>query len=81
MLLSWPHPLKRLGGKRQRVNEPDPLPGIWYAWKSKFGGMEAFDVRRMRDLEYEDARLKQIYAGPSMENQAETLRRKLAKLG
>ena len=34
----------------------------YYAWKSKFGGMEASDIKRMRDLEYENARLKQMYA-------------------
>ena len=29
----------------------------YYAWKSKFGGMEASDIKRMRDMEYENARL------------------------
>ena len=33
-----------------------------YAWKSKFGGMEASDIKRMRNLEQENARLKQMYA-------------------
>ena len=44
--------------------------GTFYAWKSKFGGMEASDIRRMRDLEYENARLKQMYADLSLENRA-----------
>ena len=30
----------------------------FYAWKSKFGGMEASDIKRMRDLEHENALLK-----------------------
>ena len=30
----------------------------YYSWKSKFGGMEASDRRRMRELEYKNARLK-----------------------
>ena len=30
----------------------------FYAWKSKFGGMEASDIKRMRDLEHENTRLK-----------------------
>ena len=42
----------------------------YYTWKSKFGGMEASDIRRMRDLEYENARLKQMYADLSLENRA-----------
>ena len=39
----------------------------YYAWKSKYGGMEASDIRRMRELEYENARLKQMYADLSLE--------------
>lgn len=42
----------------------------YYVWKSKFGGMEASDIRRMRELEYENARLKQMYADLSLENRA-----------
>ena len=40
----------------------------FYAWKSKFGGMEASDIKRMRDLEHENVRLKQMYAELSLEN-------------
>ena len=43
---------------------------MYYTWKSKFGGMEASDIRRMRELEYENARLKQMYADLSLENRA-----------
>ena len=35
----------------------------FYAWKSKFGGMEASDIKRMRDLEHENALLKQNVCG------------------
>ena len=42
----------------------------YYAWKSKFGGMEASDIKRMRELEYENARLKQMFADLSLENRA-----------
>lgn len=42
----------------------------YYSWKSKFGGMEASDLRRMRELEYENARLKQMFADLSLENRA-----------
>jgi len=42
----------------------------FYAWKSKFGGMEASDIKRMRDLEHENARLKQMYVDLSLENRA-----------
>jgi putative transposase len=34
----------------------------YYQWKSKYGGIEAADIRRLRELEDEDRRLKQMYA-------------------
>ncbi len=34
----------------------------FYAWRKKFGGMEASDARKLRDLETENARLKKIVA-------------------
>ena len=40
----------------------------YYKWKSKYGGMEASDVRRMRELEDENRKLKQMYADLSIEN-------------
>ena len=41
----------------------------YYQWKSKYGGMEAADIRRLRELEDEN-RLKQIHADLSLENRA-----------
>ena len=34
----------------------------YYQWKSKYGGMEASDLQRNRELEAENAQLKCIYA-------------------
>ena len=34
----------------------------YYQWKSKYGGMEASDLRRVKDLEAENAKLKRMYA-------------------
>lgn len=42
----------------------------YHKWKSKFGGMEASDVRRIRDLEAELSRYKQMYAELAHENYA-----------
>ena len=42
----------------------------YYQWKSKYGGMQPPDVRRLRDLESENRRLKQMYADLSLENRA-----------
>ena len=42
----------------------------YYNWKSKYGGMEASDVRRLKELETENARLKRMYADLALENTA-----------
>ena len=42
--------------------------GTYYNWKSKYGGMEASDVRRLKDLEDENRRLKQMYADLSLDH-------------
>ena len=42
----------------------------YYKWKSKYGGLEMSDVRRLRELEAENAKLKRMYADLSLENDA-----------
>lgn len=42
----------------------------YYQWKSKYGGMEAADVRRLKELEDENSRLKRMYAELALENTA-----------
>ena len=42
----------------------------YYNWKSKYGGMEASDIRKMKDLEKENRRLKEMFANLSLENEA-----------
>src|SRR3546814_9670369 len=34
----------------------------YYKWKSKYGGLEASELRRVKDLEAENAKLKRMYA-------------------
>jgi Transposase. len=34
----------------------------FYRWKSKFGGMEVFEAKRLRELEAENGRLKKLLA-------------------
>ena len=34
----------------------------FYKWRAKFGGMDASLMRRMKELEVENARLKKMYA-------------------
>ena len=42
----------------------------YYQWKSKYGGMEASDLKRMKELEAENRKLKRMYADMALENQA-----------
>ena len=41
-----------------------------YHWKSKHVGLEAFDLRRLRELEDENNRLTKLYADMALENRA-----------
>lgn len=41
----------------------------FYKWRSKYGGMEASDIRRLKELEEENRRLKQMYADLSLKSQ------------
>ena len=36
--------------------------GIYYRWKSRYGGKEVSDIRRLKSLEEENRRLKQLVA-------------------
>ena len=50
----------------------------YYLWRSKFGGMDVSDVKRLKALEVENARLKKLLAESMLENEVtrEALRKK-----
>ena len=41
----------------------------FYAWRSKFGGMDVSDAKRLKALEAENARLKKLLAESLLENE------------
>ncbi len=51
----------------------------FFKWRSKYGGASVSDVRRLRELEAENAKLKRMYADLALENAAikDVLNRKL----
>ena len=51
----------------------------YYSWKSKYAGVEVSDLKRMKELETENAKLKRMYAELALENAAikDVLNRKL----
>ena len=51
--------------RKHGISEP-----TYYKWKSKYGGMEASDLKRNRELEAENANLKRMYAELALENAA-----------
>lgn len=51
----------------------------YYKWKSRYGGMEASDLKRVKELESENSRLKRMYADLALEHRAmqDLIRKKL----
>jgi putative transposase len=51
----------------------------YYHWKSKYAGAGVAELKRLRELETENAKLKRMYADLALENSAikEVLSRKL----
>lgn len=39
----------------------------YYKWRSKYGGMAASDIKRLKELEAENRRLKSLYADVALE--------------
>ena len=42
----------------------------FYTWRTKFGGMDVSDARRLKTLESENARLKKLLAEAMLDNEA-----------
>jgi len=40
----------------------------FYKWKAKYGGMDASALKRLKELETENSKLKQMYAELSLEH-------------
>lgn len=61
------------GNSRARANSPN-RPNHWlekepyYAWKSKFGGLEVGDAKRLPALEDENAKLKRLLTDAMLDN-------------
>ena len=62
----------------QIIREHGISDTTFYNWKKKYGGMTASELQRVKELEDENRRLKQLYAEVSLENAAlkDVLRKK-----
>lgn len=57
-------------------------PGTYYKFKNKYSGMGVSDIKRLKELEAENRRLKAMYADVSMEHKIlkEVLEKKYPEL-
>ena len=53
---------------KEVCRENDISDATYYNWKSKYGGMEASDVKKLKALDEENRRLKQMYADLSLDH-------------
>jgi putative transposase len=63
------------GGRvRRMIKDVFPEYGIseatYYNWKSRYGGMMASDVKKLKEFEDENRRQKRMYADLSLQNEA-----------
>jgi putative transposase len=42
----------------------------FYNWKARYGGLSVSDLKRLKELEAENAKLKKMYADLALENEA-----------
>ena len=62
IITQWP------GKSAEEINrEHGVSKASLYKWRQRYGGMEATELKRMKDLEEENARLKRMYANLAME--------------
>jgi putative transposase len=48
--------------------KPGMSSATFHAWKSKYGGMDVSDAKRLKALEEENAKLKRLYADAMLDN-------------
>ena len=44
--------------------------GSYYSWKSKYGGLELSELKRLKSLEVENSKLKRLLADAQLDNLA-----------
>lgn len=44
--------------------------GTYYKWKARYGGLDVHELKRMKETDAENAKLKRMYADLALENRA-----------
>ena len=70
--------VRKLAEGDKLLNQGKDLPDVcrhleiaestWHRWKGQYGGMKANDVKRLKELETENGRLKRIVADLTLDN-------------
>ena len=62
----------------QIIREHGISEATFYNWRQRYGGMEVSELKRIKDLEEENRRLKKMYAELSLEHEVvkEALKKK-----
>lgn len=55
---------------RELCRELGISEATFYAWKAKYGGLSVSELKRIKELEAENARLKRMYADLSLVHEA-----------
>jgi putative transposase len=59
------------GGSNQEICRKNGITEqTFYRWRSKYGGMQVSDAKRLKELETENRRLKQLLAEAHLDNAA-----------
>ena len=58
------------GSTKELCRKHGISPNTFYAWRKRFGGMDVPEARRLRRLEDENRRLKQVVADLTLDKQA-----------
>ena len=71
------HTEEQILGILREAEQGKPLPdllrqngiaaGTYYRWKSKYGGLDPSQLRRLKELERENTQLKQIVADQALD--------------
>ena len=54
----------------ETLREKGVSKDTYYKWKQKFNGMQSSDVKKLRELERENSKLKKMYAEMALMNEA-----------
>jgi putative transposase len=58
---------EQLGSVRDVIRRYNVSEQSFYRWRQKYGGMETSEVRRLKDLERENAELKKMVAEQALD--------------